>query len=203
MALTDDEISVALRATGTLTGAARRLGLTLNGLRYRLGRSPGLDALAWEVCRSRRHRGIPPIPEARLLSGARTASSLDRLADALDVTRQYLWKAHGGTEVWNEVVALVAANRPVVGMRTTYDRTPSDSPSTLYAEVLRHDPCSYCGRNAGHLDHVDAVSRGGSRGWKNFTAACRSCNSRKRATPMLLFMLKRAHGVRRLDDCRG
>src|SRR3954452_5055100 len=49
------------------------------------------------------------------------------------------------------------------------------------AGVLRRDGrrCAYCGRRADTIDHVIPRSRGGTHGWDNCVAACRSCNSRK------------------------
>lgn len=60
-----------------------------------------------------------------------------------------------------------------------------------YGDMLRQDPCSYCGRpvqpglrpNHGHsmtIDHIDALINGGRRGFSlNGTASCRQCNARK------------------------
>jgi 5-methylcytosine-specific restriction endonuclease McrA len=61
----------------------------------------------------------------------------------------------------------------------------------LYAEVLSGDPCSYCGARADTIDHVDPVSRGGRHDWKNLTAACRRCNSRKSDRVLLDFLVQR------------
>ena len=57
---------------------------------------------------------------------------------------------------------------------------------------LLTDPCSYCGGPAGEVDHIQPRSRGGSEGWDNLTAACRACNARKHAMPLLAFLLKAA-----------
>lgn len=40
--------------------------------------------------------------------------------------------------------------------------------------------CQYCGDAADSIDHVVPRSRGGEHVWDNVTAACRSCNLRKR-----------------------
>ena len=58
-----------------------------------------------------------------------------------------------------------------------------------YVEILRGDPCSYCGQPAGEVDHIEPLARGGAEGWENFTAACRSCNARKHARPLLQFLM--------------
>lgn len=40
--------------------------------------------------------------------------------------------------------------------------------------------CQYCGGTADSIDHIMPRSRGGMHIWENVTAACRSCNLRKR-----------------------
>jgi 5-methylcytosine-specific restriction endonuclease McrA len=58
-------------------------------------------------------------------------------------------------------------------------RLGRDPNAVAYAEVLRHDPCSYCGRAGGTIDHIDPVVHGGTNDWGNLTAACTSCNPAK------------------------
>lgn len=58
-------------------------------------------------------------------------------------------------------------------------------------EMLRGDPCSYCGGEADTVDHIEPLIRGGAHVAENLTAACRSCNGRKWATPLLLFLFSR------------
>jgi 5-methylcytosine-specific restriction endonuclease McrA len=69
-----------------------------------------------------------------------------------------------------------------------------DAETVAYAEMLRHDPCSYCGDNAGanERDHIVPRSRGGEDHWMNLTSACESCNYLKRARPLLAFLCDRA-----------
>lgn len=57
-----------------------------------------------------------------------------------------------------------------------------------FADILRRDPCSYCGGSAGHIDHIQAVAQGGQSDWANLTSACVSCNSSKSDESLLLFM---------------
>lgn len=63
-----------------------------------------------------------------------------------------------------------------------------------WREVLRRDPCAYCGGVAEHLDHITARSRGGKRqsDFLNLTAACGRCNSSKHAHALLTFLLRRS-----------
>lgn len=57
-----------------------------------------------------------------------------------------------------------------------------------YSEILRSDPCAYCGGPAGTIDHIEPVIAGGSNDWDNLTAACNNCNSQKRKSPLLIFL---------------
>lgn len=59
--------------------------------------------------------------------------------------------------------------------------------------LLWGDPCSYCGGAAGQIDHIVPLARGGDSSAANLTAACGSCNASKNATPLLHFLLRRAH----------
>jgi 5-methylcytosine-specific restriction endonuclease McrA len=54
--------------------------------------------------------------------------------------------------------------------------------------LLSNDPCADCGGPAGEVDHIDALMIGGTETNDNLTAACKSCNSSKGTTPMLLWM---------------
>jgi 5-methylcytosine-specific restriction endonuclease McrA len=58
------------------------------------------------------------------------------------------------------------------------------------ARVLLADPCSYCGGPGGEIDHIDAWSLTADASWTNLTAACRTCNASKNATPLLRFLLR-------------
>lgn len=63
-----------------------------------------------------------------------------------------------------------------------------------YISILALDPCSYCGGPADAVDHIEASSRGGANVWENLTAACQSCNSRKKDRPLLPYLLSRNGG---------
>jgi 5-methylcytosine-specific restriction endonuclease McrA len=58
----------------------------------------------------------------------------------------------------------------------------------VYLATLRSDPCAYCGGPSHALDHITARHTGGSDDWWNFTAACHSCNTTKRARTLLSFL---------------
>lgn len=57
-----------------------------------------------------------------------------------------------------------------------------------YDRLLRADPCSYCGARGEEVDHIDAVSQGGSGAWANLTATCSRCNRRKGTHRLLAFL---------------
>lgn len=61
-------------------------------------------------------------------------------------------------------------------------------PATDWRNILRKDPCAYCGDPGGAVDHIIPRSQGGVRDHTNETGCCQSCNSRKYTTPLMLFM---------------
>ena len=96
------------------------------------------------------------------------------------------------------------------------DSMPKTRLFDAYSVILRRDPCSYCGvqdawieweptnalgpscaaRWDYHLfgatrDHIVPRRSAADDVWDNLTAACRSCNSRKNATPLLLWLATR------------
>lgn len=63
--------------------------------------------------------------------------------------------------------------------------------------ALRSDQCSYCGsRHDIVIDHIVPIARDGENDWTNLTAACSSCNRRKSAKPLLLWLLEIENGHR-------
>ena len=61
-----------------------------------------------------------------------------------------------------------------------------------WLEVLRRDPCSYCGGNGGEIDHVVPLKNGGTHTIGNLVGACRPCNARKRIRSALAFIRRSA-----------
>lgn len=64
-----------------------------------------------------------------------------------------------------------------------------DEQAQEYALILRGDPCCYCGAPMKEIDHIHPLALGGDGSWANLTAACLSCNRRKNAKPLLMFLL--------------
>lgn len=63
---------------------------------------------------------------------------------------------------------------------------------SAFAEILRADPCSYCGAPGEHGDHIVAIASGGEVGWVNLTSACATCNHAKSSRSLLQFLRERA-----------
>lgn len=96
----------------------------------------------------------------------------------------------------NEIVKRYRENNPETMRLRSYVNgarrrgTPSPSYETRdYILILESDPCCYCGETMEHIDHIDALTKGGGGEWGNLTAACASCNHRKHAKSLLAFLL--------------
>lgn len=59
-----------------------------------------------------------------------------------------------------------------------------------YIRVLVGDPCSYCGGEAGSIDHIVPLAADGGNEWSNLTAACVRCNSSKNSRSLLAYLLR-------------
>jgi hypothetical protein len=60
-------------------------------------------------------------------------------------------------------------------------------------QVVRMDPCAYCGQQGATVDHIVPLSQGGPRGASlNGTGCCHNCNRLKADMSLLDFMLSRA-----------
>lgn len=69
----------------------------------------------------------------------------------------------------------------------------SSKPSSVmtFSKILRSDPCSYCGKPGGTVDHIDPRASGGTNSWTNRTGACSRCNNSKGAKSLLFHLLAR------------
>lgn len=109
--------------------------------------------------------------------------------------RKAAWAAANATTVNARNRAWRAANRERArawGRRNArHRRLGYDAETCAWSDVLVADPCAYCGAASSGVDHIDPVARGGTNDVGNLTGACAACNRRKRATPLLLFMLAR------------
>lgn len=60
-------------------------------------------------------------------------------------------------------------------------RLPYREWASVRLQVLERDDytCVYCGDQAGHVDHIHPISKGGSNDEDNLAAACSHCNISK------------------------
>ncbi len=67
---------------------------------------------------------------------------------------------------------------------------PMDGDAIAYVQVLRRDPCAYCGAtdSTPEIDHIIPISAGGTSECQNLTAACRQCNAAKLHKPLFRFL---------------
>lgn len=91
----------------------------------------------------------------------------------------------------SRVVDLVAQ---LAGPARKVRRTPRLQRIRLWCDVLRRDPCVYCGRRpAGTVDHITPRSQGAPRHhtMTNSAPACRACNQRRGPRSLLEFLIVR------------
>jgi hypothetical protein len=62
-----------------------------------------------------------------------------------------------------------------------------------YKKSLKLDPCVYCGEPSDSLEHVIPQKDGGRSAY-NIVGACKKCNSTRRHTPFLIWMIERTNG---------
>lgn len=70
-----------------------------------------------------------------------------------------------------------------------------------FKAILRTRPCYYCGEpNAGTVDHIQPVSKGGVDQPYNLVAACETCNPSKGTRNQTLFMINRELTAEQPDE---
>lgn len=65
-----------------------------------------------------------------------------------------------------------------------------DEATIEFVQLVRRDPCSYCGESAEAWDHIEPHAKGGASIWENATGACTRCNASKKDENLLLFLLR-------------
>lgn len=85
-------------------------------------------------------------------------------------------------------------------LRREKDGGPMTRDAIDYLEIIKGDPCSYCGSPMEHADHIHPIYLGGDNSWDNFAPACAQCNMRKHAAPLLLFLLTRTRTAESAHD---
>lgn len=107
-----------------------------------------------------------------------------------------------------KVRANKAAWRAVNRVRTNVSDRLRRSDASLqetkdWVKIIVNDPCSYCGNQFEHVDHITALSQNGDGTWDNLTAACSACNLSKQAKSLLEFLLGRSSRRSRTETGRS
>jgi len=92
----------------------------------------------------------------------------------------YKWRAEN-PDAWANIArrrSEAERNAPVG------DREAADA----YADIIRRDPCCYCGGKATAIDHISPIAKGGEGDWLNLAPSCKRCNSRKKDKLLLAFL---------------
>lgn len=99
--------------------------------------------------------------------------------------RREICKKYTSTDRWRALHVNTQAKRRA--------RVKTKCPNVSAAvDALRNDPCSYCGGEGGHIDHIVPIKNGGQHCAGNITSACKSCNSAKGAKSVVEFLLWRS-----------
>ena len=99
--------------------------------------------------------------------------------------RWRLWVSDNRVGVAKSLHATNAA-----GDTRTMVEAVSAKANSEWKDVLRADPCCYCGGPGGTLDHIAPRSMGGST-WslRNWTGACERCNLRRGSRRLIYFLM--------------
>lgn len=61
-----------------------------------------------------------------------------------------------------------------------------------FRDVVRRDPCSWCGKDGGTFDHIIPQASGGKDSWENAAGACHKCNQWRGSASIVEFLAERA-----------
>ncbi len=159
---TDVELLALVEKHGNIAAAARYLGVERSTLHLHVNRYPQLKASIKNAMR-----------ETGYYSKERQKERFDNtLATWRRKNRDRLCEGHSRRRSRQKFAS------------------PEEREDTIsFMEVLRNDPCSYCGLPMDHVDHIVPLDSGGEHHWTNMTAACANCNLRKHTKGLLHFLL--------------
>lgn len=130
--------------------------------------------------------------EARRKNAAYYEQNRLRLLE-LGVIRSRVWHADPRNRMkiraWHAAWRAANRDRKRAQERGRHERLTKSIPEAAL-DMLYQDVCCYCGGSDDvTVDHIVPLADGGAHDWANLTAACHSCNSKKRAKSLLSFLL--------------
>lgn len=179
----DDELIELMESLKTFKGVAEACNRSKSSLRDYLVRRPELNA---------RMRSLMPAPlsEAERASRLRAAQRNWRRANPERVKElKRSWASGRSVDVRRSQQQSTLENRRVRVALQPLLSVEEVLFAAEYETVLRADPCVYCGKSGGTVDHIVSVFDGGDDSVDNLAGACRSCNSSKRDKSLLEFLL--------------
>lgn len=216
----NDELVALFQEHGYIAAVARHIDVSRGSLRHYIWNRPQLKARIDEVAVGggaaalRKHRY--PCDE-QLIAMVRLHRTVARVSRELEIPqpnlqlyitcRPSLAKAIAGirdADFFNKERQRVQHNAKIAvwtrankarraeGRRRRDAKAGAMNEETMYFfELLRSDPCSYCSKPGGTIDHVEPIDNGGDHHWTNMTAACSLCNPSKATRSLLEFLLIR------------
>lgn len=171
----DPEMVALAGKFSSMTDMASHLGIRRESLRDYLKIRPDLDAAVREKFKSNKVGPVESRNRWRAKNPEKVREINRRWAKNQDPAKRAKWNHY---------------NRE---RRKNLDAAIMNEDDLYFIEVIRKDPCSYCGTfGTPTVDHVIPVEKDGTSEWENFAGACQSCNSSKNDDLLLLFMLRKA-----------
>lgn len=132
-------------------------------------------------------RGNPdvfPCGHARTGKNTRAVGTCRTCGNESQAQRSKAWRAANPQEAKRQAAEIYQERKLARG----------DVDTLEWLKLIRRDPCSYCGGGGGTVDHIEPKVRGGLNHWSNYAPACRSCNSSKNDSPLLIYLLRGQSG---------
>lgn len=122
------------------------------------------------------------IDNKEAISTIRKAAYKDNADKMRKIGREYYWK---NREARREYAKLYRATRPdalVFGKKAYSKRVRLAAHGCVTSSLVKkimENPCSYCGAQSEHLDHIYPLAKGGRHCLENLAASCAKCNLSK------------------------
>jgi hypothetical protein len=110
-----------------------------------------------------------------------------------DYSRKYLEANREKYAEWNRRYAKTERGRLIaLADRARRRGSPFSAEAKRYIQIIKDDPCVYCGEPSTEIDHIVPMISGGSGDWINIAPSCRSCNAAKKEKSLLAYLMARS-----------